>query len=142
MSLADGARPVIFNNTLYKVNNENIYIDTFSLDGGGTLNRWVGSDFGLLDGIGSRAQFTSINGLTTDGSGYIYVSDVFNRAIRKIRISTREVTTVVQFGSGSNVDGSFADAKSGSLGDITMDRNGNLYFIDMTNNAVRKVFLK
>lgn len=138
----DDSRPAPYNGYLYKVSNEGNYLDSYNLLTNSSLNRWVGSNYGLADGIGSAAAFSAINGLVSDRAGTIYVSDYINKAIRKINIATREVTTVLQFAAGTNVDGAFNQAKSGSLGDITVDRQGNIYFIDMSNNAVRKIFLK
>ncbi|MDR6944219.1 IPT/TIG domain-containing protein [Mucilaginibacter pocheonensis] len=138
----DDSRPAPYNGFIYKVGNEGYYIDAFNLATSAMTYRWVGGNFGSSDGIGSGASLGSLNGLVSDRAGTIYISEAYNRAIRKINIATREVTTIVQFAQGANVDGAFNQVKSGSLGDITMDRQGNIYFIDMTNNAVRKIFLK
>ncbi|WP_394340917.1 hypothetical protein [Pedobacter cryoconitis] len=56
-------------------------------------------------------------------------------------MSTREVTAIAKFATGSN-DGSFSEAGFGSIGDIAIGKDGTVYVIDYRNNAVRKVFLK
>ncbi|QEM14273.1 IPT/TIG domain-containing protein [Mucilaginibacter rubeus] len=139
---SDNARPAPYNGYMYKVSNEEYYLDIYNIASGLTTNRWVGGNFGSADGVGNAAGFGSINGLVSDRSGFIYVSEYLNRSIRKINIATKEVTTAIQFTGGTNVDGAFNQVKSGFLGDITMDRQGNIYFIDLTNNAVRKIFLQ
>ena len=94
-------------------------------------------------GIGIPGQnFSAVTAIVSDGKGNLYVADKYSYRISKINIATKEITTVVTFASGSNVDGSFAEAKSGWIGDMNIDKDGNLYVIDMTNNAVRKISLK
>ena len=92
--------------------------------------------------INFAASFSAATALAGDGAGNLYVSDKYNASITKINIATKEVTTLVSFASGSNVDGSLTEAKSGWIGDMFVDKQGSIYFIDMTNNAVRKIFLK
>lgn len=92
--------------------------------------------------INFAASFSAATAVAGDGAGNLYVSDKYNASITKINIATKEVTTLVSFASGSNVDGSLTEAKSGWIGDMFVDKQGSIYFIDMTNNAVRKIFLK
>lgn len=92
--------------------------------------------------INFAASFSAATAVAGDGAGNLYVSDKYNASITKINIATKEVTTLVSFASGSNVDGSLTEAKSGWIGDMFIDKQGSIYFIDMTNNAVRKIFLK
>jgi len=49
--------------------------------------------YSATDGIGSAASFNLMRGMTTDGTN-IYVADTSNYAIRKIIISTGEVSTI------------------------------------------------
>jgi hypothetical protein len=51
---------------------------------------------GFKDGIGVAAQFNAPQGITRDGDD-LYVADYLNGSIRKIKISTGEVATVVTF---------------------------------------------
>ncbi len=50
---------------------------------------------GFADGAGAQARFDAPRGLAADGAGDIYVSDLYNHAIRKIAHDTHRVSTVV-----------------------------------------------
>jgi hypothetical protein len=139
--LDESARPAIFGDIFYSVSNETVYIGSSEISGARNLNWWVGTNYGYADGIGTAAMFTSINGLTSDGKGNILVADNGNLAIRKVNIATREVTTVAKFSGGAK-DGSLSEAGFSNIGDIAIDKDGNIYVVDFNNNAVRKIFLK
>ena len=51
----------------------------------GRVTKIAGSDYGYEDGPGNKAKFTAISGLRHDGAGSLYVTDLFNNAVRKIR---------------------------------------------------------
>lgn len=137
----EGARPAIYGDIFYSVSNEIIYISSSEFLSKRNINWWVGTNYGYVDGVGSAAMFTDINGLTSDGKGNILVADNGNLAIRKISISTREVTTVAKFVTGSS-DGSLNEAGFASIGDIAIGKDGTVYVLDYNNSAVRKIFLK
>jgi hypothetical protein len=122
-------RPVVIGNLLYHVNSNGGVIDIFNMTSQKTSSYWV-------TGLGD------ISALVDDSLGNIYVGGRTDHAIRKINIATKEVIIVAQFTQGSNVDGAFSDAKCGNISDMTIDRQGNVYFIDATNNAIRKIFFK
>ena len=126
---AEETRPAVFQNIGYNSSYEQNFV--------------YGYDMVSKTGVNIPEQnFSSISAIVSDGKGNLYVADKFNYTISKINIATKAITTVVTFERGSNIDGSFTEAKSGQFGDMTIDKQGNLYFIDMTNNAVRKIFLK
>jgi hypothetical protein len=58
---------------------------------------------GNVDGVGTAAQFNSPFGVAI-GSGVAYVADTGNKAIRKIALATKSVSTLVLAGSSSFVD--------------------------------------
>lgn len=68
--------------------------------------------FGDLDATGTAARFYLPQGLAVDASGYVYVADTFNDAVRKIS-PTGVVTTVA--GSNSLCTG------------VALDGAGNIY---------------
>ena len=90
---------------------------------------------GSVDGIGSSARFSSPEGITTDGVN-LYVSDRGNYVIRKIAISTGEVTTFVGAGLAGTDDGIGASARFITLGGITL--HGNYLFLT-DNNRIRQI---
>jgi sugar lactone lactonase YvrE len=91
------------------------------------------------DGIGIMASFNDPGGITTADDGNLYVTDTANNMIRKIVISTGEVTTLAgkAWTFGQN-DGPGAGASfTGPFG-ITTDGT-YLYVADTFNNAIRRV---
>jgi sugar lactone lactonase YvrE len=141
-AFADQCRPVITDNMIYKLNNEGYFIDAFNLTTNRDVNRVIGGNYGYADGVGGAVAFASINGMVADGRGNLIIADAGNVAIRKANLKTKEVSTIVKFKGGKAIDGSFAEASAGSIGDVIVDKEGNIYFIDSSNNAIRKIFLK
>lgn len=125
---AEEVRPVILGNITYSADFSRSMVQSYNLTTGAA---------GTIAG-----GFSAISTVIADGVGNLYVSDMFNSTISKINIATKEVTIIAEFESGSNVDGSLTEAKFGWIGDMTIDKQGNLYVIDITNNAVRKISLK
>lgn len=88
-----------------------------------------------FDGIGTSAGFSLIRGITTDGTN-LYVTEA---SIRKVVISTGEVTTVAGTpGSVGSSDGIGAAASFNIPSEITTD-GANLYVADMGNNIIRAI---
>ena len=95
---------------------------------------------GSTDGTGTAARFNYSNGHTTDGTN-LYVADTGNHTIRKIVISTREVTTFAgSAGQPGSSDGAGSAARFNNPQDITMD-GMNLYVTDYSNHTIRKVVI-
>lgn len=111
--------------------------------GGGNMGDWAGnSEAGYQDGVGDRARFNSIaGGLALYGKGKIIAGDRYNYALREVDIASRKVSTLLKLTPGF-VDGAFSQAKIGSMDDMAVDKDGNIYILDAENKAVRKVFLK
>jgi hypothetical protein len=95
---------------------------------------------GHADGIGAAASFNGIEGITTDGT-YLFATDTGNSTIRKVVISTGEVSTL----AGSALGGGFEGTDGlgtvarfkGPVG-ITSD-GPYLYVIDRAAGNVRKI---
>jgi sugar lactone lactonase YvrE len=90
---------------------------------------------GSVDGTGSDALFGHPLGLTTDGSGNIYVGD--ETTIRKITPDGVVTTLAGQAGTFGTADGTAGDARFSSLGGLAADGQGNIYVAD--GDAVRVV---
>lgn len=118
------------NNTIRKIEISGAKVTTLA----GTANPSAGSS----DGRGSAASFYAPLGITTDGIN-LYVADMANHTIRKIEISTGEVTTLAgSAGSFGFDDGIGTAARFGSPWGITTDGK-YLYVIDFGWATIRKI---
>jgi sugar lactone lactonase YvrE len=97
---------------------------------------------GSSDGVGGDARFNKPEGLAYDGSGAVYVSDRGNHTIRRIELSTREVSTVAGMaGANASVDGVGGFARFNSPCGLALDAIGHLYVADRDNHTIRRVVL-
>ncbi len=95
---------------------------------------------GSADGIGTSARFNSPSAVATDGSN-LYVCDSQNDTIRKIVLSTLQVTTFVgSAGQNNSTDGIGVSARLGSPQGIYCD-NTYLYVSDSYGATIRKIVI-
>jgi hypothetical protein len=115
-----------FNKTLRK-----IVINT------GDVTTLVGSagKSGDADGAGNAARFHFPQGVTVVGSE-LYVADQLNNSIRKVALTTAEVSTFA--GVGFSIDGTGAAAQFQFASGMTTDGT-NLYLADTGSNSLRKI---
>ncbi|HTQ55320.1 MAG TPA: IPT/TIG domain-containing protein [Bryobacteraceae bacterium] len=95
-------------------------------------------------GQAAQAKLFSPNGLAYDKAGNLFIVDAGNKRVRKVSPSG-VITTVAGNGSsgfsgdgGPAISASFAWGFNGHLG-IAVDKSGNLYIPDYSNQRVRKV---
>ena len=95
---------------------------------------------GSVDGIGPAVRFSGPYGITTDGNN-LYIADTGNQTIRKIVITTGEVTTLAgAAGLSGSSDGAGSAARFNNPEAITTDGT-NLYVADTWNQTIRKVVI-
>ncbi|KAA0249031.1 MAG: hypothetical protein EDX89_24350 [Acidobacteria bacterium] len=88
------------------------------------------------------ARFYFPRGLAIDGSGNLYVADSQNCTIRKVVLSTGQVSTIAgSAGQAGGVDGVGTAARFYYPEGLALDGSGNLYVADDWNNAIRRVEL-
>jgi len=93
-----------------------------TLVGGGT------GETGFEDGVGIAASFFGPVFVEHGGPDRLFVGDIGNDAIRVVRISTAEVTTLAG-GVEGFADGSFADARFDGPARLTYDEERNLLYV-------------
>ncbi|HLH44532.1 MAG TPA: IPT/TIG domain-containing protein [Bryobacteraceae bacterium] len=108
----------------------------------GTISTVAGNGTPGFAGDGSTGASAQVNfptGLATDASGNVYISDTGNQRVRML--SGGSITTVAGNGAaGYGGDGGPAtSAQINSPAGLAVDKAGNLYIADFSNNAVRKV---
>ena len=93
MYVADGGHSSGDNNLLRKITSAGVVT---TLAGSGSS--------GSANGTGTAASFNNPNGVAVDGSGNVYVADMWNHLIRKITPGG-VVTTLAGSGSSGSANG-------------------------------------
>lgn len=105
-----------------------------------TLAGTMGS-FGTAAGLPGVGRLNNPLGLAVVGTD-LYVADTSNHAIRKITISTGEISNFVGTpGVSGSTDDTGLLARFKGPGAIAADGNGNLYVADTANNTIRKIII-
>jgi len=115
--------------------------DTFD---GGTAIAGTSHVSGMADGVGTAATFARPWGIAADSKGSLYVSgqgggDKSN-AVRMITPGDWSVTTLAGVGDNTGyIDDLGNNARFNRPTGIAVDKNNNLYVLDMANNRIRKI---
>lgn len=92
-------------------------------------------------GLATAALLNFPIGVAVDGSGNVYICDSGNNKIRKITAATGVISTI----AGTGTTGFSGDGGPGTAAQINtpqnvaVDKNGNVYISDFSNNRIRKV---
>lgn len=91
-----------------------------------------------------KAQVGEPYGLTLGPDGALYVCEIKSHVIRRIDEKTGQISTVAGSGQkGYSGDGGPArEAKLNEPYEVRFDQAGNMYFVEMVNNIVRRVDAK
>jgi uncharacterized protein (TIGR03437 family) len=102
-----------------------------------------GLGYGGFSGDGGPATSALLNGpsgIAVDGSGNLFVADVWNARIRKV--SADGIITTVAGNGISGFSGDGGPAASASLNypiGVAVDASGDLFIADANNNRIRKI---
>lgn len=144
LTVADISRPAVdaAGNSYFASDDYEGFLGRATAAGQGT-RQWLGSASGYKDGPAATALFAyGISGLLMDKEDNLIIFDKNNFAIRKYDFIKDEVSTLAKMSNGY-ADGSFEHAKfSFTTNDFTMDKEGNIYLLDIGNKAIRKIFLR
>ncbi len=109
----------------------------------GTITAFAGNVVGGFSGDGGQATSAMIDnplGLAIDTMGNIYFADFVNNRVRKVNTSGI-ITTIAGTGTGgySGDNGAAILAQLNAPGGVAVDRAGNIYIAEISNNCIRKI---
>ncbi|GAB5525325.1 MAG: hypothetical protein Roseis2KO_31970 [Roseivirga sp.] len=129
------------NGDIYVVDGGNHRIR--KIDRSGVVTTLAGSTQGYADGVGTAARFDQPAGMAYDGDGGLIIADFANNRIRRLDISTGQVTTIAGASAigfaGGFVDGAGNVAEFNSPYGVAVDPSGNIYVADSGNHSIRKI---
>jgi sugar lactone lactonase YvrE len=116
---------------LYLTDNANNRIRKVVI-GTGVITTVAGNGTFSYSGDGGPATSVSLDspsGVAVDGSGNVYIADLFNSSIRKVAAGTGIITTFVgeAIGVGSCSNGPTISATLDLPDDVAVDSSGNIY---------------
>jgi streptogramin lyase len=94
---------------------------------------------GSADGTGAAARFNSPQGVAVDGTGNVFVADLYNNTVRKIAPTGVVTTLAGTAGSSGSADGTGAVARFDWPHGVAVDGAGNVFVADTYNNTIRKI---
>ncbi len=97
--------------------------------------------YGGDNGPAIEAQLNRPSAIAVDLHGNLLIADGRNNRIRLVNTKTGIITTVAGNGEkGFSGDGGLAtEAKLGNANGVTVDKFGNIYFSDTTNDSIRRI---
>jgi sugar lactone lactonase YvrE len=105
----------------------------------GTITFIAGGSLpGSRDGTGSTAGFGIIDEMKVGPDGNIYVADGGNNKIRMVT-PAGVVTTIAGTGAAGSQNGNSAIATFNVPTGLAIDKAGNIYVADLSNNLIRKL---
>lgn len=126
------------NQYLFVADTANNRIRTVQISNGNTWLLAGSGAAGYADGSRNNAKFNRPFGLTIDSSGrYLYVADSYNHRIRRVDISTGDVSTLAGSGDIGYRDGVGTSAIFSYPEHVKMGADGNLYVSEVGGHKIR-----
>nr|WP_315182382.1 cadherin domain-containing protein [uncultured Flavobacterium sp.] len=129
------------NNCLYVSDKENHKIKKISLTAPYPVTTFAGSGTaGVIDGSGIAARFNKPQGIAIDPTGtYLYIVDRVGKKVRRITISTAEVTTIAGAGTSGSTDNTTGTLATFNEPVGIIATADFLYVADFGANKIRKI---
>ncbi len=106
----------------------------------GTVSTYAGSGMSAsIDGTGSSAAFNLPISVAIDAGGNVYVTELLSNSIRKISPAQKVTTLAGGSSLGAYVDGPGNDARFSDPMGVAVDRNGDVFVADRSNNMIRRI---
>jgi hypothetical protein len=94
---------------------------------------------GSADGTGTSAQFWNPWGVSTDGTGNVFVADSWSQTIRRITPAGAVTTLAGTAGSYGSVDGTAGAARFAYPLGVAVDGTGTAHVVDYGNSTIRNI---
>jgi gliding motility-associated-like protein len=125
----------------------NVYVaepyDVRKISAAGMVTTIAGSGkAGSADGVGTAASFNSLNSISVDALGNLYVADAGNYTIRKIAPDGTVSTIAGTAGVTGSANGIGAAAQLGDGVSAYAGNSGVVYLCDEGNSIIRKLSIK
>jgi sugar lactone lactonase YvrE len=91
------------------------------------------------DGTGTNASFNAPNGGFVGPDHAAYIADTFNHRIRRVDLTTANVSTLAGNGVAGYLDGPATAAQFNAPLSTCVDAAGNVYVADTSNNRIRRI---
>jgi trimeric autotransporter adhesin len=93
-------------------------------------------------GAATSAELYYPAGMVVDSADNLYIADTFNNRVRKVNTTTGIITTYAGTGTAgfSGDGGAAASAQFSTPARLTLDKAGNMFVADQSNNRVREIF--
>lgn len=125
------------NGVLYVADNNNHKIRKITPEG--VVTTVAGDAAGFSDGATATALFRNPSGIAVDGAGNVYVADRLNHRVRKIDVTSGEVSTVGGAGTAGSRDGLKQEAQFNGPYGVEVDADGSVVVADLGNNKIRMI---
>jgi IPT/TIG domain len=104
-----------------------------------TLSSVTNGIVGYQDGPLATSTWNQIQGLCVDTSDNIYTSAYSLPIVRKITSDYSTASTLAGNGTIGNVNAQGTNARLGYNDNISVDKNGNIYYADQVSSSVKKI---
>ena len=141
--LAQPSGMALDRNNIYFADAETSSVRIAKFGNNGRVVTLVGTglfDFGDRDAIGKDAELQHPQDVAV-GPDCIYVADTYNHKIKRIELSTLQVTTVAGNGEPGLRDGEAQQGQFNSPAGIAYSEDRNLFVADTSNHALRRIDL-
>jgi sugar lactone lactonase YvrE len=127
------------NGSLYVTDHSNSRIRRVVISTGVVTTLAGSGNHSFADGTGTLASFNFPIGIAMDSTGNIFIGDRDNHRIRRIVVSTGQVTTLAGSGNASFADGIGTQASFAFPHGLALDGSGNLFVADRGNHRIRRI---
>jgi hypothetical protein len=112
------------------------------MDLNGNVGFVAGSSDGsseFADGNSTTARFNNPTSLALDLNGNLLIADSFNHAIRRVNLTSFEVSTIAGNGNARLQIGFGNESLFNYTRGVTVDQNGSVFVADRSNHLIRKI---